>query len=97
MTGISDIDLNFLKNYLRIDSDFKDDDEEITLFWEIAYQYLKEVTGLSDEEYNKADTLIPALLILVSEMYFNRSAEIESNTKANPIINRYLTIHRKFL
>lgn len=97
MNSIADIDLNFLKNYLRIESDFTDDDKEILMFLQVAEEYLKSICGLSDEEYLQANTLIPALLILVSEMYQYRSAQIASNTKANPIIERYLNIHRKFL
>lgn len=97
MFNIEDVNLDFIKHYLRIEEEFTEDDEEISIFWQVAEQYLKEVCSLTDEEYSQANTLVPALLILISEMYLERSAVISSNTKANPLIDRYLNIHRKFL
>ena len=97
MISISEIDLNFIKHYLRIEEEFIDDDNEITMFWNVAEQYLKSVCDLTEEEYLNADTLVPALLLLISEMYLERSAVISSNTKANPLIDRYINTKRKFL
>lgn len=97
MNSINDINLDFIKNYLRIESEFTDDDNEIIMFWQVAEQYLKTVCDLTDEEYSQANTLVPALLLLISEMYLERSAVISSNTKANPLIDRYINTKRKFL
>ena len=97
MLSIADIDLKYVKHYLRIEDEFEDDDNEILMFIQIAIEHLKNVCGLNDVEFDEANTLIPALLILISEMYEYRSAQINSNSKANPIIERYINANRKFL
>ena len=96
MYSIKDIDLDFMKNYLRVELEFEDDDNEIEIFMYVAKEYLKQVCGLSEDEYLQANTLVPAYLILVSEMYEYRSAMVQSNTKANPLIQRYINTSRKF-
>ena len=94
---MQNIDLEFVKNYLRIEPEFEDDDLEIEIFMQIAKDYLLHVCGLTDEEFNGANMLIPAYLILVAEMYEYRSAMIATNTKANPLIQKYINTNRKFL
>lgn len=96
MFSIKDIDLVFIKHYLRIEEEFEEDDNELEVFLYIAKEYLKEICGLTEEQYLNADTLSPALLILVSEMYEQRSCIIPSNSKVNPILQRYINTHRKF-
>lgn len=97
MFKINQIDLDFMKHYLRIEQEFLEDDNELEVFMMVAKEYLKQVCGLSEEEYLQANTLVPALLILVSEMYEYRSAMVQTNTKANPLIQRYINTSRKFL
>ena len=93
---MQNIDLDFIKNYLRIEQEFKDDDLEIEIFMQVAKDYLQKVCGLTEDEFLDANTLIPAYLILVSEMYEYRSAMVQTNTKANPLIQRYINSSRKF-
>ena len=97
MFTIKDINLEFIKHYLRIEEEFEDDDNEIEMFMYVAKEYLMQVCSLSEEEYLQANTLVPALLILVSEMYEYRSAIVPSNTKANYLIQRYINTYRKLL
>ena len=93
---MQNIDLDIIKNYLRIEQEFKDDDLEIEIFMHVAKDYLQKVCGLTEDEFLDANTLIPAYLILVSEMYEYRSAMVQTNTKANPLIQRYINSSRKF-
>lgn len=93
---MQNIDLEFVKNYLRIEQDFTDDDIELQIFMQVAKDYLQKVCGLTEDEFLDANTLIPAYLILVSEMYEYRSAMVQTNTKANPLIQRYINTSRKF-
>lgn len=95
--SFADIDLDFVKNYLRVESDFKDDDKEIEIFMAVAKDFILHVTDLTEEEFAKANTLVPAYLILISELYTSRSATVPSNTKANLILHRYLDTKRKFI
>lgn len=96
MFRIKEINLDFIKHYLRIEEEFTEDDNELQVFLYIAKDYLMQVCGITEEEYLQANTLAPALLILVSEMYEQRSSTIPSNSKANPILQRYINTHRKF-
>lgn len=96
MYSIKDIDLDFMKNYLRIELEFTDDDIELQIFMQVAKDYLQKVCGLTEDEFLDANTLIPAYLILVAEMYEYRSAMVQTNTKANPLIQRYINSSRKF-
>lgn len=95
MYSIKDIDLDFMKNYLRIELEFTDDDIELQIFMQVAKDYLMKVCDLAEDEFLDANTLIPAYLILVSEMYEYRSAMVQTNTKANPLIQRYINSSRK--
>ena len=61
-------ELDFVKHYLRIEEEFEEDDEEIEIFIYVAKEYLMKVCGITEEEFLQANTLAPALLILVSEM-----------------------------
>lgn len=94
---MKNINLEFIKNYLRIEQEFEDDDLEIEIFMQVAKDYLIKVCGLTEDEFLDANTLIPAYLILVAEMYEYRSAMVQTNTKANPLIQRYINSNRKFL
>lgn len=94
---MQNIDLNFIKNYLRIEQEFTADDIELQIFMQVAKDYLIKVCGLTEDEFLDASTLVPAYLILVAEMYEYRSAMVQSNTKANPLIQRYINTSRKFL
>lgn len=96
MYSIKDIDLDFMKNYLRIELEFTDDDIELQIFMQVAKDYLQKVCSLTENEFLDANTLIPAYLILVAEMYEYRSAMVQTNTKANPLIQRYINTSRKF-
>ncbi len=94
---MQNIDLEFVKNYLRIEQEFEDDDMEIEIFMQVAKDYIINVCGITEDEFLSANTLIPAYLILVSELYEYRSATVQTNTKANPLIQRYINAIRKFL
>ncbi|SCH68017.1 Phage gp6-like head-tail connector protein [uncultured Clostridium sp.] len=96
MFRMREINLDFIKHYLRIEEEFTEDDNELEVFLHIAKDYLMQVCGITEEEYLQANTLAPALLILVSEMYEQRSSIVPSNSKANPILQRYINTHRKF-
>ena len=45
------IDLDFIKNYLRIEQEFKDDDLEIEIFMQVAKDYLIKVCGLTEDDF----------------------------------------------
>ncbi len=91
----SKIDLEFVKNYLKIEQDFTEDDTEISMYMIISRDYLAKRCDMTIEEYNKSTILVIPTLMLISSMYLNKSATIASNTKINSMLDRFITIESK--
>ena len=51
------IDLDFIKNYLRIEQEFKDDDLEIEIFMQVAKDYLIK-RNINEEIQKQLDQLV---------------------------------------
>jgi hypothetical protein len=88
-TNISDITLDFVKNYMRIEPDFIDDDAEIQLFMSVAQSFLSEQTHRTIEELNARPSAVAPYLYAVSEFYNNRSIT-GANVAMNPVFKLML-------
>lgn len=71
--NLDDINLIFLKQYLRIDEDFNDDDIELQLYLQTAKEYLIKYTNLSYEKLNESYGAVICCLMLVAHFYENKS------------------------
>lgn len=86
MPKITEIDLLFLKNYLRVD--YNEDDNLINLFFLSAKSYIEKYIG---KKFSEMETdQIPyeytiACLGLISHWYENRSITTEETLKDIPI------------
>lgn len=69
---VSDIDVDFLKQFLRIDWD--EDDIELQLFLEAAKAYLYDHTEKTPEELDEIKYATICVLKLVSDFYHNKLA-----------------------
>ena len=49
----SEIDINFVKRYLRIEEDWTEDDMELQMYLEVAKQQMRDWTGLTDDELDE--------------------------------------------
>ena len=49
----SEIDINFVKKYLRIEEDWTEDDMELQMYLEVAKQQMRDWTGLTDDELDE--------------------------------------------
>jgi uncharacterized phage protein (predicted DNA packaging) len=88
---ISEIEVKDVKNYLNI---FHDEDD--TLIRSILFgakSYIKSYTGLSTEALDRYDDLSIAVFVVVSELYDNRSMQMDKTAKANPLIETILGLH----
>ena len=66
----SEIDVNFVKKYLRIEEDWTEDDLELEMYLEIAKQQMRDWTGLTDDELDKINHIANiAVMKLVSNFY----------------------------
>ena len=83
---ISEIDLPFVKEYLRQDGD--EDDKLIGAILEGAKDYIVKYTGQSLEQLEDSEDLTIAVLVLCSEFYDNRTISVNNriNLKVNSMI-----------
>lgn len=88
---VKDIDINFLKNYLRIDSD--EDDFLLLSLLEGARSYIKAITGQDDAYIDSKDDITIALLSLCAEMYENREYTVNS-ANVNRIVKTILNMNK---
>lgn len=86
-----DLNLEIIKNYLRIDHDL--DDVELKLFLNSAKSYVRKYVGVEDKEPLEIELCIP-ILNLVSHYYEQRAVNILSNEKTDEIFGAILTLNR---
>lgn len=84
--NLSEIDVPFVKEYLRQDGD--EDDKLIGAILEGAKDYIVKYTGQSLEQLEESEDLVIAVLVLCAEFYDNRTISI--NERINLRINSML-------
>lgn len=88
---VSELTTDNLKEYLRTD-----DDTNLLEMLAAAKAFVKSYTGLSDEEIDEHEDLVPVVYIIVSDMYDNRSFSVNNN-KINPFVEITLGLYSKNL
>lgn len=83
------INLERAKEYLRID--YEDEDVYIQSLIEISEIYIESMVGVNYKTDEKALNLADLLqLKLISDMYEQRSTEVQNNTKQDRIVTSIL-------
>ena len=87
---LSEIDVPFVKEYLRQDSD--EDDKLIGAILEGAKDYIVKYTGQSLEQLEGSEDLTIAVLVLCAEFYDNRTISVNEriNLRINSILESLL-------
>ena len=83
---LSEIDVPFVKEYLRQDGD--EDNRLIGAILEGAKDYIVKYTGQSLDQLEESEDLTIAVLVLVAELYDNRTISV--NERINLKINSML-------
>ena len=83
---LSEIDVPFVKEYLRQDGD--EDDKLIGAILEGAKDYIVQYTGQSLEQLEESEELTIAVLVLCAEFYDNRTISV--NDRLNLRVNMML-------
>ena len=83
---LSEIDVSFVKEYLRQDGD--EDDKFIEAILEGAKDYIVKYTGQSLEQLEEGEDLTIAVLVLCAEFYDNRTISV--NERINLRMNMML-------
>lgn len=87
---ISDVSIEDIKQYANIYHN--EDDNLIFSILTAVKSYIRNYTGLSDEQMDQKEDLTIALMVLCNEMYDNRAFTIE-DSKVNSVIKSILDMH----
>ena len=77
---------------LKNSNAYEEDIDLIEVYKDAAKSYIKNYTGLSDEELDKYDDLKTAYLCIISDMYDNRTFTVDSD-KNNRMLQSIMDMH----
>ena len=88
---ISEITVNNVVEYLRLE-DGEYNEAEIENLLNVAKQFVKSYTGLTEEEIDKHEDFYIVVMILCQDMYDNRSYYVDKNN-LNKVVETILGMH----
>lgn len=95
-TKISEIAVEDVKNYLRITEITAKDTMYLNTILKASIDFIKNYTGLEDEELDKYSDLVVVVYVLCQDMYDNRSYYVDS-TNINKVVQTILDMHSRNL
>lgn len=96
ITKISEIEVNNIKDYLRITEISENEENYLSTILNISKDYIKNYTGLKDEELDRYSDLVAVVYILCQDLYDNRSLYID-NKNVNKVVETILGMHSRNL
>ena len=87
---VSDITLDDIKTYIRLDSN--DEDTFLEAVLNGSKSFVKSYTGKKKKKIDEKEDLILPIFVLCAEMYDNRQFTVDKGT-LNPIIQSILDMH----
>lgn len=90
----SNIDLAFIKDYLRVD--YEDDDKELELYLISAKSYIMEHSDKTSEELDNIGYSPICLIKLVSDMYNHRNATVDNTIKQDMVFGILMSKIRSY-
>lgn len=88
------VTLDTVKQYLRIDTD--SDDVLLSMCIESAVEFVKQYTGLTEDEIDGKKSLNLAIIAIVADMYELRQATV-TGVQLNPLVEYALNMHQRNL
>jgi uncharacterized phage protein (predicted DNA packaging) len=89
---VSDITVEDLADYLRIDELTEDESNALSTMLEAAKSYIQHYTGRTDEELDNYADIVIVALVLVQDMYDNRTLYVDSSN-VNTVVQSILGMH----
>lgn len=89
---VSDITVSDLYDYLRIPEVTTSDTNLLSTLLTVAKVYVGEYTGRTIQELDDYRDIIICVLVLVQDMYDNRTLYVDSNN-ANKVVESILNLH----
>lgn len=87
---VSEVTPADLAEFLRLDEYQEDEMQRIS---DSAKGYIRDYTGLTDEEIDTHADFLTALLVLCQDMYDNRAMYVEKSN-VNRVVESILNMHR---
>lgn len=92
ITKVSDINVDDLADYLRIEELTGADIQMLNNLIEIAKKYISSYTGRTEEELDNYQDFVIVALVLAQDMYDNRTMYVERKD-VNSIVQNILDMH----
>lgn len=96
VSKVSEITANDIKNYLRLSELTDDDKKYIETIIKVAINYIKNNTGLEDDDIDKYQDLIIVVYVLCQDMYDNRTYYVDKSN-INNVVQSILDMHTRSL
>ena len=90
IVNYSKLNIDILKEYLRLDSD--DDNKLLEMILIASKGFVKSYTGLDETALESIEEITVAILALSAEMYDNRQFTVDKDN-INPVIKTILGMH----
>lgn len=90
---VSDITTEEIANYLRISEVDSATETELEVYLNVALKYIKDETGLTNDDLDKHEDFIIAIYVLCQDMYDNRTLYVDKNN-INKVVETVLGRHR---
>lgn len=92
ITKVSEIKVQDLISYLRLTDIDKTEENYLNTIIYSSISYVKNYTGLTDEELDKYSDIVAVIFIICQDLYDNRSLYVEKNN-INKVVESILSLH----
>lgn len=92
ITKVSEIKIEDLKSYLRLTDIDKTEENYLNTIINSSISYVRNYTGLTDEELYKYNDIVAVIFILCQDLYDNRSLYVDKNN-INRVVESILSLH----
>ncbi|MFJ6030576.1 head-tail connector protein [Bacillus toyonensis] len=94
LTKFSEFDVDFAKQYMRIEDDFTEDDFEIQFFIEAAKEFVLTHSQRQVEDLDASNLASALIAKMVSDLYFNRG--VTGKDDFDTVFSNYLKLLRTY-
>ena len=92
ITKVSEIKIEDLKSYLILTDIDKTEENYLNTIINSSISYVRNYTGLTDEELDKYSDIVAVIFILCQDLYDNRSLYVDKNN-INKVVENILSLH----
>ena len=93
MTNVNEITYQDVADYLRISELDDIEIKNLKTYLNVAKKYIKDETGLTDDEIKKHEDFVIVVLVLCQDMYDNRTFYVDKSN-VNKVVDTILGRHR---